>query len=71
MPCTQEVESLLGESEQERKDIRDKYITLGEKVELLLHQEERVKSNADRDTEAAKMAVKEAVSDLEMVQHLP
>ncbi len=58
---------MLGESEQERKDIRDKYIALGEKVELLLHQEERVKSNADRDTEAAKMAVKEAVSDLEMV----
>jgi len=58
---------VLGESEQERKDIRDKYIALGEKVELLLHQEERVKSNADRDTEAAKMAVKEAVSDLEMV----
>ena len=63
----QEVESVLGESEQERKDIRDKYIALGEKVELLLHQEERVKSNADRDTEAAKMAVKEAVLDLEMV----
>lgn len=59
---------MLGESEQERKDIRDKYIALGEKVELLLHQEERVKSNADRDTEAAKMAVKEAVSDLEMVR---
>jgi len=59
---------VLGESEQERKDIRDKYIALGEKVELLLHQEERVKSNADRDTEAAKMAVKEAVSDLEMVR---
>ena len=36
-------------------------------MELLLHQEERVKSNADRDTEAAKMAVKEAVLDLEMV----
>ena len=66
----QEVESVLGESEQERKDIRDKYIALGEKVEMLLHQEERVKSNADRDTEAAKMAVKEAVSDLEMVIYL-
>ena len=63
----QEVESVLGESEQERKDIRDKYIALGEKVELLLHQEERVKSSAERDTQAAKMAVKEAVSDLEMV----
>jgi len=59
---------VLGESEQERKDIRDKYIALGEKVELLLHQEERLKSNAERDTEAAKMAVKEAVSDLEMVR---
>ena len=58
---------MLGESEQERKDIRDKYIALGEKVELLLHQEERVKSSAERDTQAAKMAVKEAVSDLEMV----
>ena len=63
----QEVESVLGESEQERKDIRDKYIALGEKVELLLHQEEHVKSSADRDTEAARMAVKEAVSDLELV----
>lgn len=67
----QEVESVLGESEQERKDIRDKYIALGEKVELLLHQEERVKSSAERDTQAAKMAVKEAVSDLEMVGPLP
>lgn len=62
------MESVLGESEQERKDIRDKYIALGEKVELILHQEERVKSSADRDTQAAKMAVKEAVSDLEMVR---
>ena len=61
---------MLGESEQERKDIRDKYIALGEKVELLLHQEERLKSNADRDTEAAKMAVKDAVSDLELVSCL-
>ena len=66
----QEVETVLGESEQERKDIRDKYIALGEKMELLLHQEERMKSNADRDTEAAKMAVKDAVSDLELVSYL-
>ncbi len=28
----------------------------------------QLKSNAERDTEAAKMAVKEAVSDLEMVR---
>ncbi|KAL3149782.1 hypothetical protein ABBQ38_013608 [Trebouxia sp. C0009 RCD-2024] len=67
MADLQEVENVLGESEQERKDIRHKYIALGEKLELVLHQEERVKEGAERDTQAAKMAVKEAVSDLEMV----
>lgn len=63
----QEVEEVLQESEQERKEIRDKYIALGEKVEVLLHQERHNKSSADRDTEAAKLAVKEAVADLEAV----
>ena len=58
---------MLQESEQERKEIRDKYIALGEKVEVLLHQERHIKSSADRDTEAAKLAVKEAVADLEVV----
>ena len=58
---------MLQESEQERKEIRDKYIALGEKVEVLLHQERHTKSSADRDTEAAKLAVKEAVADLEAV----
>ena len=61
------MEEVLQESEQERKEIRDKYIALGEKVEVLLHQEQRTKSSADRDTEAAKMAVKEAVADLQQV----
>lgn len=58
---------MLQESDQERKEIRGKYIALGEKVEVLLNQERHNKSNADRDTEAAKMAVKEAVADLEAV----
>lgn len=58
---------MLGESEQERKDIRHKYIALGEKLEVVLQQEERMKEGFERDTQAAKMAVKEAVSDLEMV----
>lgn len=61
---------MLQESDQERKEIRNKYIALGEKVEVLLNQERHNKSNADRDTEAAKMAVKEAVADLDAVRKL-
>ncbi|KAK9830105.1 hypothetical protein WJX72_009812 [[Myrmecia] bisecta] len=62
-----ELEGLLSESEQERKDIRDRYIALGEKVELLLHEEATTKEMAQRNKEAAKLAVQDAVKDLEGV----
>ena len=58
---------MLAESEAERKEIRDKYIVLGEKVELLLHEEATTRDAAERDSEAARIAVREAVSDLEQV----
>ena len=58
---------MLAESEAERKEIRDKYIALGEKVELLLHEEATTRDAAERDSEAARIAVREAVSDLEQV----
>ena len=63
-----EVEELLSESERERAEIRSKYMSLGEKMEMLLHEEEAVKEES-RGVQALLEGTKSSQQELELALH--